>query len=82
MDLNLVSSMKIMTLLQHPQQEETITEKPMVLYTITNIGRIFLQFIDGHFPNTTSYSIETILRSAAVVCQTWQVSFEATTPVY
>ena len=82
MDLNLVSSMKIMTLLQHPQQEETITEKPMVLYTITNVGRIFLQFIDGHFPNTASYSIETILRSAAVVCQIWQVSFEATAPVY
>ena len=54
----------------------------MVPYIITNIGRISLQFTDKHFPSTASYLIETILRSATVVCQIWQVSFEAITPVY
>ena len=87
--LKLVVSLKILNSRQ-PPHKGTVTEKfiqlnpPYSVNVKSNIGRIFLRLIDEHFPqqNTSSYSVETISRSAIVVCQTWQVSSETITPVY
>ena len=55
----------------------------------TNIGKIFLQLLDKHFPkldhkyyNITSCLIGITLKQAIVVCRTWHALFKTTTLIY
>ena len=72
----LVASMKILNSRQHPQQKGIVLEKsygsiPHLMSAEKLYDSLTSTFQD--FINTASYSIETILRSATVVCQIWQV---------